>query len=73
MSVRGRQRVPAHVDGDGKTTVTDLVAMTNADPRRGIGHEKVLTRIVVDEEAEAMPPSRASRSTPCRPRGRGSS
>ena len=47
------QRVPAHVDGDGKVTVSDLVALTNADPRRGIGHEKVLTRIAVDEEAEA--------------------
>ncbi len=47
------QRVPAHVEGDGKATVTELVALTNADPRRGIGHEKVLTRIAVDEEAEA--------------------
>jgi cyanophycin synthetase len=47
------QRVPAHVDGDGKETVRELVATTNADPRRGIGHEKVLTRIVVDEEAES--------------------
>jgi cyanophycin synthetase len=47
------QRVPAHVDGDGKATVSDLVTMTNADPRRGIGHEKVLTRIAVDDEAEA--------------------
>ncbi|HJT63319.1 MAG TPA: cyanophycin synthetase [Candidatus Limnocylindria bacterium] len=47
------QRVPAHVDGDGKQTVAELVAMTNADPRRGIGHEKVLTRIAIDEEAES--------------------
>ncbi|RPH34988.1 MAG: cyanophycin synthetase, partial [Chloroflexi bacterium] len=47
------QRVPAHVDGDGKKTVAELVAITNADPRRGIGHEKVLTRIAVDEEAES--------------------
>jgi cyanophycin synthetase len=46
------QRVPAHVDGDGRKSVTELIALTNADPRRGIGHEKVLTRIVVDEEAE---------------------
>jgi len=45
------QRVPAHVDGDGKHSVTDLVEITNADPRRGIGHEKVLTRIKVDEES----------------------
>ena len=43
------QRVPAHVDGDGVHTLTELVAITNADPRRGIGHEKVLTRIAVNE------------------------
>ncbi len=45
------QRVPAHVDGDGRHSVSELVEITNADPRRGIGHEKVLTRIKVDEEA----------------------
>jgi cyanophycin synthetase len=47
------QRLPAHVDGDGRKSVTDLISVTNADPRRGIGHEKVLTRIVVDAEAAA--------------------
>ncbi len=45
------QRLPAHVDGDGKHTVAELVEITNADPRRGIGHEKVLTRIAVDDES----------------------
>jgi cyanophycin synthetase len=45
------QRVPAHVEGDGKHTLVQLVEMTNTDPRRGIGHEKVLTRIKVDEES----------------------
>jgi len=45
------QRVPAHVDGDGKHSVSELVEATNADPRRGIGHEKVLTRIKLDDEA----------------------
>ncbi len=45
------QRVPAHVEGDGKHSLTDLVEITNADPRRGIGHEKVLTRIKVDDES----------------------
>ena len=45
------QRVPAHVDGDGRHSVGELVEITNADPRRGIGHEKVLTRIKLDEEA----------------------
>ena len=45
------QRLPAHVDGDGAHTLAELVELTNADPRRGIGHEKVLTRITVDEES----------------------
>ncbi len=45
------QRVPAHVEGDGKHTISELGELTNADPRRGIGHEKVLTRIKVDEES----------------------
>jgi cyanophycin synthetase len=45
------QRIPAHVDGDGRRTLTELVEITNADPRRGIGHEKVLTRISIDEES----------------------
>ncbi|HWC33122.1 MAG TPA: cyanophycin synthetase, partial [Actinomycetota bacterium] len=45
------QRVPAHVVGDGKHTVRQLVDITNEDPRRGIGHEKVLTRIKIDAAA----------------------
>ncbi len=47
------QRVPAHVDGDGEHSVAELVEIANADPRRGIGHEKVLTRINVDAESIA--------------------
>ena len=45
------ERVPAHVVGDGAHTVAQLVELTNADPRRGVGHEKVLTRIRVDAAA----------------------
>jgi len=45
------ERVPAHVTGDGKRTIRWLVDKENQDPRRGIGHEKVLTRIKVDEAA----------------------
>ncbi len=48
------ERVPASVTGDGQHTVRQLVDVANADPRRGIGHEKVLTRIKVDEAAEAV-------------------
>jgi len=45
------ERVPASVTGDGTSTVRQLVDRTNADSRRGIGHEKVLTRINVDDAA----------------------
>ncbi len=48
------ERVPAHVIGDGRRNVTELVEATNADPRRGVGHEKVLTRIRVDDAAVAL-------------------
>ena len=42
-------RTPAHVIGDGKSTVQELIDETNKDPRRGYGHEKVLTQITVNE------------------------
>src|SRR6476620_800263 len=45
------ERVPAHVIGDGTHTVGELVDLTNSDPRRGVGHEKVLTKIKVDAAA----------------------
>src|ERR1700716_1335402 len=48
------ERVPAHVIGDGQHTVRQLVDITNKDPRRGIGHEKVLTRIKIDDAAEEL-------------------
>jgi cyanophycin synthetase len=48
------ERVPAHVIGDGQSTIEDLVELTNADPRRGVGHEKVLTRIKIDDAAVAL-------------------
>jgi len=48
------KRVPGHVVGDGEHTVTELVDIVNSDPRRGIGHEKVLTRIELDAQAERL-------------------
>ena len=48
------ERVPAHVTGDGEHSVRELVELTNADPRRGIGHEKVLTRIAMDRRSEEL-------------------
>ncbi|MBD1866570.1 cyanophycin synthetase [Cyanobacteria bacterium FACHB-471] len=42
------ERVPAHVIGDGKSTISELVDETNRDPRRGEGHDNILTRIEID-------------------------
>ena len=47
-------REPGHVVGDGVHTIEELVAIVNSDPRRGIGHEKVLTRIEFDHQAERL-------------------
>ena len=48
------KRVPGHVVGDGKHTIEQLVEQVNEDPRRGVGHEKVLTRLEFDEQAERL-------------------
>jgi len=48
------ERVPGHVTGDGQHTVTELVEIVNSDPRRGVGHEKVLTRLEIDFQAERL-------------------
>ena len=48
------KRVPGHVVGDGTQTIAQLVDEVNRDPRRGIGHEKVLTRIELDYQAERL-------------------
>ena len=47
-------RTPAHVIGDGKSTVQELIDEVNADPRRGYGHEKVLTQITVNELTQTI-------------------
>jgi cyanophycin synthetase len=42
-------RTPAAVTGDGSSTIQQLIDLVNSDPRRGYGHEKVLTTIKVDD------------------------
>lgn len=49
--VAASRREPGKVVGDGMHTVAQLVAIVNQDPRRGIGHEKVLTQLELDEQA----------------------
>eukprot|EP01041_Mallomonas_annulata_P017226 gene17226-35602_t len=48
--VAAAQRVPAHVKGDGVHSIEQLIEMENRDPRRGYGHENVLTEIDVDRD-----------------------
>jgi cyanophycin synthetase len=48
--VAAAKREPAHVKGDGKHTIQQLIDQTNKDPRRGYGHENVLTQIDVDRD-----------------------
>lgn len=61
-------RVPAHITGNGKQTIQELIDKENEDPRRGYGHENVLTEITVDRDTldllekkdytlETIPPS----------------
>lgn len=63
------KRVPGHVVGDGERTVEQLVAVVNSDPRRGIGHEKVLTRLELDAQAELMMTRRGVTRDTVLPRG----
>ncbi len=52
--VAATRRTPGHVVGDGASTVSELIEVVNQDPRRGVGHEKVLTRLELDAQAEMM-------------------
>lgn len=47
-------RTPASVIGDGVHTIQWLIDETNKDPRRGYGHEKVLTQITIDQFTQKM-------------------
>jgi cyanophycin synthetase len=52
--VAAARRVPGHVVGDGRNTIAQLIEIVNSDPRRGVGHEKVLTRLVMDDQAQRL-------------------
>jgi cyanophycin synthetase len=47
--VAAAKRSPAHIIGDGKSTIKELVEVVNTDPRRGYGHENVLTKITIND------------------------
>jgi cyanophycin synthetase len=52
--VAATRRTPGHVVGDGEHTIAHLIDVVNTDPRRGVGHEKVLTRLELDAQAQKM-------------------
>ncbi len=52
--VAAARRTPAHVSGDGHTSIRELIKKENLDPRRGQGHEKVLTRISLNRSSREI-------------------
>ena len=52
--IAATRRTPGQVVGDGVHSVKALIEAVNRDPRRGVGHEKVMTRIELDAQADMM-------------------
>ncbi|EHQ03258.1 cyanophycin synthetase [Gillisia limnaea] len=52
--VAAAKRTPAHVIGDGKQSIRDLIEEVNKDPGRGYGHEKNLTQITVNDLTKSI-------------------
>ncbi len=52
--VAAAKRLPAMVTGDGVSTIAKLIQTINNDPLRGSGHDKVLTKITIDEDTESI-------------------
>jgi cyanophycin synthetase len=47
-------RTPARVRGNGKSTIGQLIIELNNDPRRGDGHENMLTKVVINDPLEQV-------------------
>lgn len=52
--VAAARRVPANVVGDGELNIQQLIDRENMDPRRGYGHENVLTEILIDKDTNEL-------------------
>ena len=52
--IAAARRMPGHVVGDGTRTIAELVEIVNQDPRRGAGHENMLTRLELDAVADRL-------------------
>ncbi len=47
-------RMPPSICGDGKRSIKELINELNSNPLRGIGHEKPLTKVAVDDEVKEL-------------------
>ena len=54
LLVAAAVRTPAHIVGDGKLNIQELVDQVNKDPRRGYGHEKELTKITINDLTKSI-------------------
>ncbi|MBD2714865.1 cyanophycin synthetase [Microvirga sp. STR05] len=52
--IAAAKRTPAAVIGNGSSTIQQLIDKVNEDPRRGFGHEKVLTSIKADQHTQDL-------------------
>jgi cyanophycin synthetase len=52
--VAAARRMPGHVVGDWRSTIAELVEAVNRHPRRGAGHENMLTRLELDDAADRL-------------------
>lgn len=48
------KRTPAMIVGDNKSTITELIQIVNSSPDRGEGHDKVLTKILIDAATHSI-------------------
>ena len=51
--VAASKRIPAHIIGDGNSTVKMLIDTINSDPNRGEAHESTLTKIALNDDTLA--------------------
>jgi len=52
--IAAAHRIPAHVIGDGQHTIQELIASENKNPRRGHGHENVMTLLKISDITQAL-------------------
>jgi len=48
------ERIPAHVVGNGKDSIEALVEKENLNPKRGDGHDNILTKILLDRTTDKL-------------------